>query len=285
MLSTDQRPFFMAAIEAASPYWALEHEIAERYFTHGKRTKATDLTWVGHQMFKEWTGSGVYGPKLTTVATLIQEAASEVAALAKDGTAPSPLRSTCTKLSFAADELRHYAQLYNLYFMMEPSQEIPTVDSLGTIEDGKRLTDLRLRWRTDPLGEVAVDLSEGGGLGLYFGIRSVAHALQTTDPVDREILNVAERTIEDESQHILGRFRSVAAKQLSAKDWTVVTTALTEISHQKLLERNKQFSSPLEPESLESVMTEATSQLTTKFLNSHLKFLLKGLEIETFFGN
>jgi len=270
-------PGIQKTLLTSAPFWALEHELAVRYFATELRTEETDKRWIGHQMFKEWTGSGVYGPRSTTVATMIREVAEEIVGLDSGSVAPNPLRSTYVKLSFASDELRHYAQLHDLYLLAEKSSPPPSIADLGYLDGGRELTELRLKWREDRLGEIAVDLSEGGGLGLYFGIRSSAAHLDSSAEVDREILEVAERTIEDETRHLLGRFRSAQKHELTEPDWTRISALLREISHQKLIERNEQFNFVLSDDEIAKVLDSPDLELAQTFLTTHLGFLLDEL--------
>lgn len=270
------------ALMASAPYWAAEHEIAVRYFASPDRTLETDKLWVGHQMFKEWTGSGVYGPRSTTVATMIKEVAAEVGDLDGHAVAPHPLKATCDKLGFASDELRHYAQLHDLFLLIEPASAPPSIAALGTLADGTALTDLRLKHRDDPLGAIAVDLSEGGGLGLYFGIRAAASSLDRRKPVDREILEVADRTIEDETRHLIGRFRGALKAGLDPAQWVTVSDILRTISHQKLLERNEQFGNLLTAEEVATAAHQENRGRTISFLCTHLSFLLEDLGIDAY---
>ncbi|MCM2431012.1 hypothetical protein [Streptomyces sp. RKAG337] len=265
------------ALRMSAPYWAAEHEIALRYFGSSARNTGSDKVWVGHQMFKEWTGSGVYGPRHTTVASMIAEVAEEVAPLGHGAVAPSPLRSTYTKLSFASDELRHYAQLHDLFLLIESSTPPPAIAELGKLREGSALTELRLGYRDDKLGAIAVDLSEGGGLGLYFGIRSAKNLLDPSDEVDREVLAVADRTIEDETRHLLGRFKAACDAGLDGNQWVRVSEILEEISRQKLLERNEQFGGMLTPQEVAAVITSENHARTASFLTGHLGFLLEYL--------
>ncbi|MEU6671557.1 hypothetical protein [Streptomyces sp. NPDC046727] len=273
----DFGPGIQQTLLTSAPFWALEHELAVRYFATGHRTPENDKRWIGHQMFKEWTGSGVYGPRGTTVATMIQEVAQEIAGLDSGSIAPNPLRSTYVKLSFASDELRHYAQLHDLYLLAETASPPPSIADLGYLGDGKALTELRWKWREDRLGEIAVDLSEGGGLGLYFGIRSATPHLDRSKAVDAEILEVAERTIEDETRHLLGRFRSAQKHELTEADWTRISALLREISHQKLLERNEQFNFVLSDDEVSQAVKQPDLELAQTFLTTHLGFLLEEL--------
>ncbi|MEY9840548.1 hypothetical protein [Streptacidiphilus sp. EB103A] len=268
------------ALLDSAPYWAAEHEIATRYFASPTRSADADKLWVGHQMFKEWTGSGVYGPRDTTVASMIREVAAEVAPLDGGTVAPHPLKSTYTKLSFASDELRHYAQLHDLYLLIETSTPPPSIASLGTLPQGVALTELRLHYRDDKIGAVAVDLSEGGGLGLYFGIRSAADLLDTDNPVDREVIAVANRTIDDETRHLLGRFRSARAQNLTPEQWGETARILRAISHQKLRERNEQFGDILTPEEVDGACEKENQPRTQAFLRTHLGFLLADLGMD-----
>ncbi|MGW4548559.1 hypothetical protein ACWEN4_19615 [Streptomyces violaceorubidus] len=262
------------ALRMSAPYWAAEHEIARRYFDSSTRSTATDKVWVGHQMFKEWTGSGVYGPRHTTVASMIAEVAAEVAPLGQGAVAPSPLKSTYTKLSFASDELRHYAQLHDLFLLIESDTPPPAIAELGKLKEGSALTELRLGHREDKLGAIAVDLSEGGGLGLYFGIRSAKDLLDLSSEVDREVLAVADRTIEDETRHLLGRFQAARDAGLDEEQWDRVSEILEEISRQKLLERNEQFGGMLTAGEVAAVSTSENRPRTASFLTDHLSFLL-----------
>jgi len=279
----DHGPGIQRTLLRSAPLWALEHEIAVRYFGSERRSLETEKRWVGHQMFKEWTGSGVYGPRATTVATMIQEVAAEVAPLDADAVAPNPLRSTYIKLAFASDELRHYAQLHDLYLLLDPASPPPSIAALGGLVQGRALTEIRLKWREDPLGEVAVDLSEGRGLGLYFGIRSSAPHLDKSNEVDREIERVAERTIEDETRHLMGRFRS-AMQERSETDWTRIEGLLKEISHQALLERNEQFDFVLSDAEIAVASANPDMASTERFLTRHLGFLLNELGLGTHVG-
>lgn len=262
------------ALRMSAPYWAAEHEIALRYFGSSARNTVSDKVWVGHQMFKEWTGSGVYGPRHTTVASMIAEVAAEVAPLGQGAVAPSPLKSTYTKLSFASDELRHYAQLHDLFLLIESDTPPPAIAELGKLREGGTLTELRLGYRDDKLGAIAVDLSEGGGLGLYFGIRSAKDLLDLSSEVDREVLAVADRTIEDETRHLLGRFQGARDAGLDEEQWGRVSAILEEISRQKLLERNEQFGGMLTAGEVASVCASENRPRTAAFLTGHLSFLL-----------
>ncbi len=272
-------PSAVTTMLTSAPLWAMEHEIVIRYFSSAERTIDTDKRWVGHQMFKEWTGSGIYGPKSTTVATIIAEVAAEIASLDQGGVAPAPLRSTHAKLSFASDELGHYAQLHDLYLLMDSEAPPPAISELGSLSHGLALTELRLRWRDDPIGEVAVDLSEGGGLGLFFGIRSSEPLLNTESAIDQEILQVANKTIGDESQHLLGRFRDARSRGLLAEDWAKVQETLYEICYQRVLERNEQFGNPLSEVEIEEARENPDANRTKDFLQAHLSFLLDELGV------
>ncbi|MFD7898969.1 hypothetical protein [Streptomyces sp. NPDC059743] len=262
------------ALRMSAPYWAAEHEIALRYFGSSARNTGSDKVWVGHQMFKEWTGSGVYGPRHTTVASMIAEVAEEVAPLGRGAVAPSPLKSTYTKLSFASDELRHYAQLHDLFLLIESATPPPAIAELGNLKEGAALTELRLSYRDDELGAIAVDLSEGGGLGLYFGIRSAKNLLDSSSHVDREVLAVADRTIADETRHLLGRFQTARDAGLDEEQWVRVSEILEEISRQKLLERNEQFGVMLTSQEVATVCASENHARTAGFLTDHLGFLL-----------
>ena len=265
-------------IDNSARYWAGEYEIARRYFAPSSavRSEQTDLQWVRHQMHKEWHGSGVYGPPGENVVTLAERAASELRAL-DELTEHDRVDEIVELLDFALDELKHFRDFSRVYRMMtaEPPQR---VDELGVLSEGAALAELRYELQSrSRAGKLAVQMSESGGLGFYFGVVS---QLQETPPVsdyDEEVLRAAEGIIADESSHLGFNLRRPVVAGLSEEEWRELDESLQAISRQKLLERNQQFGSPLDSAELDAVERGETAW--EDFARNYLGFWYEKLEI------
>ena len=259
-------------IETVAPCWAGEALVARRYFAGGHRTPERDVRWIGFQVFKEFTGGGVYGGPGATVASILEGASRRAAAISL-ATPPGEIGQILDDLNFAVDELRHMTQFMGLYALAggDPGRSI---ESLGELENARRLSALRHSLRTTDVGRTAVDLSEGGGLGLQFGMQEHFTAQPATNDVDREVLRLSASILADESSHLLARFRS--AREIDGDDnWAGLTEQLLAISVQKLKERNEQFSAPLGDDEL--LAAAGDRELGRQYVSRHLGFLTAGL--------
>ena len=262
-------------LDNSARYWAGEFEIAIRYFTPGSRLRTMDgdLRWLRHQMFKEWTGSGVYGPRSINVMTLVSDAhdkmqrADPLADLAV-------LDGVCDQLEFAADELRHYVLLARLHHAAVGPTALSLHD-MGELREGCALTELRYQLRATRAGQMAVDLSEGGGLGLYFGIQRVLGPVATKPAGDAMLCDAVDRIVDDERGHLLYNFQRAAAGDYSADDWAQIDARLREISRQKLRERNEQFGDVLSDTELSSI--DRGDNAWRPFADHYLQFIRDAL--------
>jgi len=263
------------AIRASAPYWAAEYAIVFHYFTNGVRTPQRDIGWITLQMFKEWTGSGVYGKRGVTVNNLIKRAASQIDQI-DAGEAIGDLDAISGLLQFAIDEFNHFSLLCKAFLKLDPDGRM-SIEQMGDLPEGRRLVELRHAWRDRPNGDLIVELTEGGGLGMYFAVGDAfAHSTQRSD-VDELIVRFAQATVTDEIQHMAGRFQRALEADLSREDWEQVDAGLQDQFAQKLRERNQQFGSAFSDEALEHMGADAGAGRA--YLRRNLGFLGERLGI------
>ena len=260
-------------IDTVAPCWAGEALVARRYFGSGHRTPERDVRWIGFQVFKEFNGGGVYGGPGATVASIL-DAASRRAAAISLATPPAEVTRILDDLAFAVDELRHMAQFMGLYALAGGDPE-RSLESLGDLANARRLAALRHSLRATTVGRTAVDLSEGGGLGLQFGMRTHFADHPPASEVDREVVRLSESILADESSHLLMRFRGTKALGDDERTWAELTGNLLAISVQKLKERNEQFSCPLPDDELLAITADRA--LGRQYVSRNLGFLTAGL--------
>jgi len=258
-----------------APYWAGEFAVARRYFANGSRQPARDATWLGLQMFKEWTGSGVYGPGDASIDALVQRCADALGR-ARSGLAREDLEQVSQQLQFATDELNHYLILWRAYQRIAPDSR-KSIEEMGDLHHARRLVELRAAVRTEPLGDWMVELSEGGGLGLYFAVCEQLGSQPDLAPEDQIILSFARATVADETEHMTHRFRSALALGLSADDWERIDAGLQRVSAQKLRERNEQFGGQFSSDELEHMGRDFDAG--RRYATRHLTFLNERLGI------
>jgi hypothetical protein len=260
-------------LEAVAPCWAGEALIARRYLGGVHRTAARDVQWIGFQIFKEHTGGGVYGGPGETVATILRSAAVRASEISL-ATPPEDIEQVLGDLQFAVDELRHMTQFIRLYTLAggDPHRSI---ESLGKLESAGRLAGLRHELRSTPIGRTAVELSEGGGLGLHFGMQEHFRLSPPCEPADLEIARLTDVILADETHHMLTRFRSILDLDDSERTWQSLESQLVAICSEKLRERNEQFSFPLPEEEL--MQLPGNRSLGRQYTYAHLGFLQDGV--------
>ncbi len=260
-------------VDAVAPCWAGEALVARRYLGNGHRTPERDVAWIGFQIFKEFSGGGVYGGPGATVASILEAATRRACAIGL-ATPPIEIEQILDDLNFAVDELRHMTQFIGLYALAggDPQRSI---ESLGQFDHARRLAALRQQARTTDEGRAAVNLSEGGGLGLQFGMQEHYARHAPTSAVDREVVRLSGAILADETNHLRSRFRSVAALGDVALAWPELTRHLVAISTQKLRERNEQFSSPLDDAEIAQIVADRS--LGRDYVRQHLGFLIADL--------
>ncbi len=258
-----------ALIDAVSPCWAGEALVARRYFAGDRRTPERDRRWIGFQVFKEHTGGGVYGGAGETVTTILRAACERAGAIGL-ATSPAEIDHILDDLQFALDELRHQTQYMRLYALAggDPARSI---DSLGQLENARRLASLRHELRRTPVGLMAVALSEGGGLGLHFGLREHFRRTPPVGAIDTELARLTEAVLTDESSHLRSRFAAALELEDNDATWLELQSKLVAIASRKVHERNEQFSSPLDAVEIEEITRDR--DLGRRYVADHLGFL------------
>jgi len=240
-MSLPEQPGLVSIIEHNAPYWAGEFAVAYSYFAGGARTREKDIRWIELQMFKEWTGSGVYGDRTVTVTGVIQQGLEQLRRI-EEGGVVKDLDGVSQLIQFGLDEFGHFKILHKLYRRIAPERSVSIFD-MGNLAEARKMVEMRQSFReTRPLGDTIVDLTEGGGLGMYFGIAKAFDSAGTLSEDDRIIRDFANMTITDETEHMRHRFRKATSLSLSASQWEEVDRGLQSLFWQKLVERNEQFS-------------------------------------------
>jgi len=263
------------AIRNSAPYWAGEYAVVYTYFTGGSRTPQRDVGWITLQMYKEWTGSGVYGKRGVTVNNLIKRAAKQIDQI-NAGESIGDLDAISGLLQFAIDEFNHFAILCKAFLKLQPRGRM-SIEQMGDMPEGRRLVEMRHAWRERPNGDLIVDLTEGGGLGMYFAVGDAFDGAEQRSEVDELITRFAQATITDETEHMAGRFRRALQADLEPEDWEQVETGLRELFAQKLRERNQQFGEPFSADELERMGADA--EAGRAYLERNLGFLGERLGI------
>lgn len=181
-------------------------------------------------------------------------------------------------LQFAIDEFDHYILLARAYEHVASGKGL-SIQEMCHIDEGKKMIEMRQAYRDQPHGDATVELTEGGGLGLYFGIRSAFNRKrgQELSPLDRCIQDFAEATIRDETEHMTGRFLKMIELEVSEGEWEIIDRNLQELFAQKLRERNQQFSSVFNDDELEAMGRDIESG--RQYVRSHLSFLAERLNV------
>jgi hypothetical protein len=257
-------------IEHNAPYWAGEFAVAYKYFTDGARTPEKDIRWIELQMFKEWTGSGVYGDRSVTVTGVVQKGLDELRRI-EGGGAVKDLDRVSHLIQFGLDEFNHFKILYKLYRRIAPNRNV-SIFEMGNLPEARKMVEIRHDFREHkPLGNTIVDLTEGGGLGMYFGI---AKAFETVDAVSEEdqiIVEFAKLTVTDETGHMSHRFRKAMALGVSPQQWEDVDRGLQTLFAQKLAERNEQFGNVFSQLELDAMGRDA--EAGKAYVSTNLGFL------------
>jgi hypothetical protein len=156
-------------------------------------------------------------------------------------------------VQFGLDEFEHFKVLYKLYRRIAPDRNV-SIFEMGKLPEAVKMVEMRQSFRKrEPLGDTIVDLTEGGGLGMYFGIAKAfesAGALSDDDTIVRDFANM---TITDETEHMQHRFRKAMSLGLTAQQWEDVDRGLQTLFAQKLIERNEQFGNVFSRAELDSM--------------------------------
>jgi len=126
---------------------------------------------------------------------------------------------------------------------------------------------------SEPLGDTIVDLTEGGGLGMYFGIAKAFESADALSDDDRIIRDFANMTITDETEHMQHRFRKATSLGLTAQQWQDVDRGLQKLFKQKLVERNEQFGNVYSRAELDAIAMDVEAGKT--YVTTNLGFLTR----------
>jgi hypothetical protein len=214
MLSTKERR--AAIVEHSLPLWLEEFEIGFRAFRAANIYSETH--WLAVQIWKEWNGSGVYGPAGTDLGTL---------ALVDEAAQPE-------------EELAHYEALKNLGKRMAtpPGEYQPGGAALALLEFRNGLWGDRLK-------RLAVGMSEGGGLGLFHGAIAALPTVSAPRPQDALLRSCLAGIIEDEKGHLGSAIDAFVAERLDPDLEAMALARLTDCLRLKIAERQEQFAAQL----------------------------------------
>ena len=228
------------------------------------------IRWIELQMFKEWTGSGVYGDRKVTVTGVIQEGLNALRRI-EGGGVVKDLDQVSQLVQFGLDEFEHFKILYKLYRRIAPNRYVSIFD-MGNLPEAVKMVEMRQSFReNEPLGDTIVDLTEGGGLGMYFGIAKAFENVGVLSEEDGIVRDFAHMTITDETEHMQNRFRKALSLGLTAQQWEDVDRGLQTLFAQKLVERNEQFGNVYTRAKLDSMATDI--EAGNAYVRTNLRFL------------
>lgn len=202
----------LALIDHCWPWWSAEFGIGFRAFQAANIYH--DTGWLAAQAWKEWHGSGVYGPAGTDLGTIGQ------------GTSQN-----------AAEELAHYHALVALGAQMEsPLPDYRPGPAAAA------LTEFRNGLWNNPLLRHGVRMSEGGGLGLLHGALAGLATVADARPQDRHVRACFESIIADEVGHLGGAISEFLVCGHEGAEAVAILEALGACLALKVAEREAQFS-------------------------------------------
>ncbi len=193
-------------------HWRSEFEIGYAAFCGDLIYCHTE--WLAAQIWKEWGGSGVYGPAGASLAHVSGTAADE--------------------------ERTHFHMLSDL----RPKMEVPP----GAWEPGPAsrvlVSTRNLMWQDEALRH-GVAMSEGGGLGLFYGAIAAIDARYAARAQDPSVRDALTKIAGDEIGHIRIAVRAFERAALSPAQQGAALEALDVCLRLKIDERREQFAPQL----------------------------------------
>lgn len=209
-------PRLLSIIEHCLPLWREEFEIGYRAFRVSNIYR--EPHWLAAQIWKEWGGSGVYGPTGTDLASVtVMESAAN-----------------------AEEELAHYDSLRSLVEIMD----VPPGDFTPR-PAARELVTFRNQLWDDLLLRHAVRMSEGGGLGMLHGAIAGVESLGSPRSQDDACKTCFTAIIADEAGHLGGAIAGFLEAECDAEQEAAVLDALTICLTLKVAERREQFAAQL----------------------------------------
>lgn len=194
-------------IERSWPYWRSEFESGYAAFSAANIYRETG--WLAAQIWKEWGGSGVYGPAGTDLDTIAASSSTE-------------------------EELAHFHGLKALGPIMEtpPGRYTPGPAA-------QALVAFRNRHWGDECLRHGVRMSEGGGLGLFHGAIAAIDARGAERAQDNAVRACLTTIIGDEIGHLGSAIIEFAGSQFAGDDEPL--GIMTQCLAFKVDERHEQF--------------------------------------------
>ena len=207
----------LAIINHSLPWWRKEFAIGYRAFRADTIYRETH--WLAAQIWKEWHGSGVYGPAGTDLASLtVAESAAN-----------------------AQEELAHFEGLQVLGLAMD----VPPGDYAPGLAAWELVTTRNRLWDNELLRH-AVRMSEGGGLGLLYGAIAGIESVGSRRPQDDQCKACFAAIIADEAGHLGSAMAGYLAKERDDAKDAAVLAALSTCLSLKVAERREQFAAQLD---------------------------------------
>lgn len=219
---------------AASPCWAGEAEIVERYFdTH--RTRPGDIHWLTAQTTKETQDFRELPPAW-------QEEYRRTGGLGSHPHAAAPLARFLS-------EMRHVRLLAAL--VSELTGAPLDFSNLRPLPEDATLQALRHAHRATggALGNAVMDFCEGGGGAMYVALSRIDGG-----PFERRIASAFATIYRDEIGHGPMQIHAVARLARCDEDWRRAAVMVREVGAQRLLMRNEMFGHPLDPARLAEIL-------------------------------
>jgi len=224
-------------IDAATPYWDAEAEIARRFYR--KATPDDHVFYLRAQLWKE------LNPVDGFFNGLHRELAKAVELFPKVGRRIDR-HDYLFLLQQLVSEYNHYVMLADILEHLL-GRRLTKRDTIQLPEE-KKLGDIRRRHvtRGGAIGKAAVGLTEGGGAALF----RVAAKLKGSE-LNRMTAGAMKVIWDDEKDHYIEQARIAAGLVKTAKDMDRMCDAIREVSLQRVWMRNEMFREPMSRAALE----------------------------------
>lgn len=225
----------------AGRYWAGEAEVVRTYFSR-PRTKEQEIQWLTLQCYKEMTGSGFPGR-----GGLVQGPIEELRRMFPLIDIEVDRHEFLHVAEGLYEEFKHYTLMADLHDWLTGERIVPS--RIEPLPEDRRLAELRLARRAlGPVEMAAVHFTEGGGSALFYAGKRISGG-----EFERRVAAACQTVWDDEVDHVAYRFREVAEAARTPEDWETVHRIVVEISWQRVVMRNEQFSFPLPPQRMAEI--------------------------------
>jgi hypothetical protein len=217
-------------IDAATPYWDAEAEIAKRFYA--KATKDDHVFYLKAQMWKELNPvdgffNGLHR-ELTKAAEMFPKVGRSI-----------DRHDYLFLLEQLVSEYNHFVLLADILEHLL-GRKMRQSDLIQLPEE-RKLGDLRRRYvkRGGPIGRAAVGITEGGGTALFrVGAKLKGGAVNQMTAKAMKVI------WDDEKDHYLEQARIAARLVKTKADLAKMTEAIRAVSEQRVWMRNEMFREP-----------------------------------------